>query len=268
MNSHRPVVAGIFQARLGSSRLPGKVLMDICGKPLLWHVIHRVRAAKTIDKLIVATTESPTDEPLRDFLAQEGVTTVLGSENDVLDRFYQSARAHDVDVFVRITPDDPFKDPEVIDHAVNLLRTASPSVDYVANCSYDGSIPSTYPEGLDIEVMTMDCLARLWQGATRPSEREHVSPYLFAHPEKFKVLGFQCPENLAHLRWTIDYDQDMQFAREVYARLYERKPLFLMRDILELLQAEPELTAINTGITRYEGYKRSVRKERPEGVGE
>ena len=255
------MIAAIFQARMGSGRLPGKVLMDICGKPLIWHVLQRVRAARTPDAIIVATTDSPVDMPLRKFLEEEGVTIFIGSESDVLDRFYQAAKAHCADVVIRITPDDPFKDPEVIDRAVRLLQTVAPAVEYVANCSYDGSIPATYPEGLDVEVMTFACLGKLWQRANRASEREHVTPYLFSHPSEFRVLGFRYQEDLSHLRWTIDYEQDMTMAREIYRRLYPVNPLFLTNDILKVLRQEPELAHINVGIERCEGYKKSVRAE-------
>ena len=178
--SFNRMIAAIFQARLGSSRLPGKVLMDICGKPLLWHVIERVKAARTLDDIIVATTDMPEDAPLREFLEQQDVKVFVGSEADVLDRFYQAAKHYGAEVIVRITPDDPFKDPEVIDRAVRLLVEADPPVDYVSNCSYDGSIRVTYPEGIDVEVMTFDCLNKMWQRADRPSEREHLTPYLFS----------------------------------------------------------------------------------------
>ena len=235
--------------------------MDICGKPLIWHVLRRVRAARTPDAVIVATTDNPTDAPLRKFLEEDGVATFVGSESDVLDRFYQTAKAYGVDVVIRITPDDPFKDPEVIDRAVRLLRTVTPRIEYVANCSYDGSIPATYPEGLDVEVMTFACLEKLWERASQASEREHVTPYLFKHPDKFRVHGFRCKEDLSHLRWTIDYEQDMRFAREIYKRLYPVKPLFLTNDILRVLRQEPALEKINHGIERYEGYKKSVRAE-------
>ena len=255
------MIAAILQARLGSSRLEGKILMDICGKPLLAHVIERVKAARTLDRVIVATTTEPDDARLREFLKKQDVDVFLGQENDVVDRFYQAAKYFESDVIVRITPDDPFKDPAVIDRAVTLLRGADPPVDYVSNCSYDGSIPATFPEGIDIEVMTFDCLEKIWNGADKPSEREHLTPYIFRRPQEFRRLGFRHTEDLSALRWTIDYQQDMDFARQIYARLYPRKPLFLMEDILQLLEQEPELSRMNNGVDRYEGYARSVKAE-------
>ena len=256
------MIAAIVQARMGSSRLPGKVLMNIGDQPLLWHVIRRVRAAKSIDQIIVATTENTADAPLREFLDGLNIPTVCGSEIDVLDRFYQAAKQFKADVIVRITPDDPFKDPEIIDHAVQLITAATSAVDYVSNCSYDGSIPSTYPEGLDIEVLTFPCLEKMWKEAKLPSEREHLTPYLFNHADRFNILGFQHTTDLSDLRWTIDYEKDLAFAREVYKRLYPVNPLFLMNDILKLLKANPQLCQINAGVVRYEGYRRSVAAER------
>lgn len=255
------MIAAILQARMGSRRLAGKVLMETCGKPLLGHIIERVKAAKSIDEIIVATTASASDEPLRKYLTEQGIKMFVGSEDDVLDRYYRAARHFRADVIVRITADDPFKDPEIIDRAVTLLTTSQLSVDYVANCSYDGSIPATYPEGLDVEVMTADCLELIWTKALMPSDREHVTPYLFRHPEEFRIMGFRHSEDLSALRWTIDYEQDLTFAREIYKRLYPKKPLFLMNDILGILKAEPHLQNINAGTVRYEGYLRSVREE-------
>ena len=215
----------------------------------------------TIDEVIVATTEEPGDRPLRHYLKQLDVKTFLGSEDDVLDRVYQAAKHYKVDTIARITPDDPFKDPEIIDRAVTLLTEATPPVDYVANCSYDGSIPVSYPEGIDIEVMTFECLERMWNGANLKSERECLTPYAFRNQGEFRKLGFQHTEDLSHHRWTIDYEKDLEFARAVYGRLYPGNRLFLMGDVLDLLEAEPELSQINAGIERYEGYWRAVESD-------
>lgn len=256
------MIAAIVQARMGSTRLPGKVLADIVGHPLLSHVLDRVAAVPAIDRIVVATTASDADAPLRDFLQARRVEMVLGSEDDVLDRYYQAARACGADVIVRVTPDDPFKDPDVIGRAVRLLQEGAPSLDFVANCSYDGSIRATYPEGLDIEVFSFACLERMWTRATRPSEREHVTPYLFNHPDEFRVLGFEHDRDLSHLRWTIDYQRDLDFARAIYDRLYRRKPMFVMRDILAVLDAEPALAEMNKGVQYHEGYLRTVATEK------
>jgi len=186
----------------------------------------------------------------------------LGSENDVLDRFYQAAKLYGADVIIRITPDDPFKDPEIIDKAVRLLKETTPPVDYVSNCSYDGSILSTYPEGIDIEVLTFACLEKLWKEARLTSEREHLTPYLFKNKAAFKILGFRHGQDLSSHRWTIDYEKDLQLAREIYRRLYQKNPRFLMQDILNILEKEPHLKDLNAGTVRYEGYQRSLKTEK------
>lgn len=255
------MITAIFQVRYGSTRLQGKMLELIEGKPLIAHIIERVQAAKSLDQIVIATTSNPNNRPLLNYLETTRLPLFLGSEEDVLDRFYQAAKEFKASVIVRITPDDPFKDPEVIDRAVKLFQTANPRVDYVSNCSYDGSIRSSFPEGIDVEVLSFTCLEKMWREATRPSEREHLTPYLFAHPEKFQTLGFYHTENLSHLRWTIDYVKDLELAQEVYRELYPQKKIFLMQDILDLLDKRPELKTLNKGTPRYEGYKKSVVKE-------
>jgi spore coat polysaccharide biosynthesis protein SpsF len=260
VNIPRSAIVAIVQARLASTRLPGKLLMDLSGKPLLSRVLERVRAAGTIGRIVVATTTAPADEPLRSFLKDQGIELTTGSEEDVLDRFYQAARHVQAQIIVRITPDDPFKDPEIIDRAVAMLLK-DPALDYVSNTSCDGSVKATFPEGLDIEAFTMSCLERLWKSAAKPSEREHVTPYLFAHRDEFRSASFGNPEDISHLRWTIDYPQDFEMARQVYARLLKDKPIFLMNDILELLRREPSLASLNAGIKRNEGYERSRRRD-------
>jgi spore coat polysaccharide biosynthesis protein SpsF len=255
------MIAAILQARMGSTRLPGKVLADIEGHPLVWHIVQRVKASRRVDQVLVATSTHASDAPLKQYLDKQKIPVFLGSEQDVLDRYYQAARSCGASVIARVTCDDPFKDPYVIDQAIDLLLEAGTKTDYAANCSYDGSIAPTYPEGLDIEVMTFGCLEKLWQRAKLPSEREHVTPYLFKHPEDFKIRGFSYSKNLSHLRWTLDYDRDLEFARAIYKRLYARKPLFRMQDILDLLEQEPALKAINAGITRNEGYLKSLKED-------
>lgn len=249
-------VVAIIQARMASTRLPGKVLLDIQGKPLLEHVIDRVGAAKLIDSTVIATSSNERDEAIIQFAKSRGIAYYVGSEDDVLDRFYQTAKRFNVNIIVRITPDDPFKDPEVIDKVVSYYLSDIDSLDYVSN-----TIEPTYPEGLDVEVFSFQALEKAWREASKPSERGHVTPYMWNHPKFFRLANIENDENLSHLRWTIDAEEDLRFAREVYARLY-RGQVFLMKDILALLRAEPGLTKINQGITRNEGYVRSLEREK------
>ncbi len=250
------MVIAIVQARMGSTRLPGKVLIDIQGKPLLEHVIERLRDSRFIDQIIIATTGNEGDRAIIEFAQSNGLSYYVGSEDDVLDRFYQAAKKFCTDTIVRITPDDPFKDTEVIDKVIGYYLENKDKLDYVSN-----TIKPTYPEGLDVEVFSFEALEKVWQEARKASEREHVTPYIWNNPELFRLANVESDEDLSHLRWTIDYEEDLRFVREVYARLYHGQ-VFFMRDILALLRAEPELAQINQGVVRNEGYLKSLERER------
>lgn len=254
INSIKPRVIAIIQARTGSTRLPGKILADIAGKPLLVHVVNRVQASKTIDDIVIATTTCMEDTPVRELAFALGVKIYSGNAEDVLDRFYQAARQFSADIVVRITSDDPFKDPEVIDKITSYLITHN-ELDYVSN-----TIEPTYPEGLDVEAFRFRVLERAWQEARLPSEREHVTPYIWKNPNKFKIENIKNSIDYSHLRWTIDYYEDLCFAREIYNRLND-KNVFLMQDILGVIQTELDLIRINSNIERNLGYKLSIRKD-------
>ncbi len=247
-------IVGIIQARMGSSRLVGKTLIKIAGRPLLGHVIDRVRASHRISDIVVATTLAEEDKAIVDFARANTVFSYEGSGNDVLDRFYGAACLRDAEIIVRITADDPFKDPAVIDLVVDAFL-AEPSVDYASN-----TLEPTFPEGLDVEVFTMSALETAWKQAELASEREHVTPYLWKHPERFRLRSVRNTVDLSRLRWTLDYEEDLQFTSEVYARLY-RGQVFGMQSILSLLEREPNLAAINTGIVRNAAYLSMVNKE-------
>ena len=250
------MIAAIIQVRTGSTRLPGKILIDIAGKPLLEHIVDRVRLSRLIDRIIIATTTNGRDQVILEMAQTWGIESYAGSEEDVLDRFYQTAKLYGAETIVRITPDDPFKDPEVIDKVISYYLGHKDNLDYVSN-----TLKPTYPEGLDVEVFSFDALEKAWKEAKRPSEREHVTPYIWNHPEIFRLANVENDEDLSHLRWTLDYEEDLRFVREVYDRLYHGQ-VFLMKDVLALLRAEPELAQINQGITRNAGYLRSLEQER------
>ena len=250
------MIVAIVQARTGSTRLPNKILEDISGKPLLEHVLDRVQLSRLIDRIIIATTTEEKDHVILEMGQSWGIDNYTGSEEDVLDRFYQAAKIYGAETVVRITPDDPFKDPEVIDRVIGYYLEHKDNLDYVSN-----TIKATYPEGLDVEVFSFDALERAWQEAEKPSEREHVTPYICNHPELFRLANVENDEDLSHLRWTLDTEADLRFTREVYARLYHGQ-VFLMKDILTLLRAEPELAQINQGTPRNAGYLESLEQER------
>jgi spore coat polysaccharide biosynthesis protein SpsF len=239
---------------MGSSRLPGKTLASISGQPLLGHIIDRVRACTLIDSVMVATTTLEEDSVLAKFAVSKGASVYRGSSHDVLDRYYQAALQAGAACVVRITADDPFKDPDVIACIVSALK-AEQAVDYSSN-----TLDPTYPEGLDAEAFTFFALQRTWREAHLSSEREHVTPYIWSHPELFRITQVRHDRDLSHMRWTLDYPEDLQFTREVYSRLYSGQ-VFRMGEILTLLEKEPRLSQINTGFVRNAGYKKSIQAE-------
>jgi len=245
----------IIQARTGSTRLPGEVLEQIEGKPMIWHVDERVKHAKNVDKIVLATTDSPKDDQLASLATSSGVECFRGSENDVLDRYYQAAKKYNADVVVRITGDCPVADPEIIDSVVDFFTK---NTYYYVSTAYP---KATYPDGLDAEVFTFSALEKAWKEASLGSEREHATPYIWKHTELFKVKSFENKEDLSFMRWTVDEEKDLKFIREVYKRLYSSQKIFLMQDILDLIKKEPALMDINQGITRNEGYSKSLKND-------
>lgn len=244
---------------MGSSRLPRKTLADLSGKPLLQRVIERVQRAGSIDSLVLATTTEPEDGELVEMAERLNVVSYRGSPNDVLDRFHGAALANQADIIVRLTADDPFKDPDLIEDVVGALTEAD-NADYASN-----SLRPTYPEGLDVEVFTFNALDTAWREATLLSEREHVTPYIWARPERFRLLSVENESDLSHLRWTVDYAEDLEFARRVYQRLGPGDA-FGWKEVLEAVRKEPDLAASSPS-QRNEGYYASVQSEASETGG-
>jgi len=249
-------VAAIIQARVGSTRLPRKVLKKIVGKPMLWHVIERVKKARLIDEVVLATTTKKEDKVLLELAKRSGTKSYAGSEEDVLDRYFQAATRFGADSVVRVTSDCPLIDPEVVDKVVRYFFDGG--FDYVSN-----TVKLSYPDGLDVEVLSFRVLKEAWDKARLSSEREHVTSYLKNHPEIFKIGSVENEEDLSHMRWTVDEERDLKFVREVYKRLYREGEVFYMRDVLDLLRKHPKLMEINKGIARDEGYLKSSREDRP-----
>jgi spore coat polysaccharide biosynthesis protein SpsF len=251
------MILAIIQARMGSSRLPGKVLLDLAGRPVLWHAVSRVRKARLVDQVLVATTDQAADEPIRRFCAERGIACFDGSEQDVLDRFVQAARfagAGAADGIVRITADCPLIDPAVIDQVVTLYLESG--VDYVSNVQ-----PPTFPDGLDVEVFRFSALLTAWREAKLQSEREHVTPYLRNHPEQFAARNLTHDNDLSALRWTLDEPADYELLRRVVNALEQRNPGFRLADVLQLLAEHPEWQDLNRDFARNEGYTKSLRQE-------
>ena len=252
------MIATIIQARMGSTRLPGKVLKDISDHPMVWHVINRVRQAKRLDEVVVATSDGASDDTVAAFCEQEGIPCFRGSENDVLDRYYRAASWIGADTIVRITADCPLIDPVVLDEVVATYLDGG--CDYASN-----TIERTYPDGLDTEVFSFEVLEKTWRGASLMSEREHVTPYIWRNGELFKLGQVTQEVDLSDLRWTVDEPEDLEFVRKVYEHLYQPGQVFLMEDIVKLLERHPELLEINRGFETNEGYLRSLWEDRVVG---
>lgn len=242
-------VNAIIQARCGSTRFPNKVFALIDGKPLLWHVVKRLKYATKIDDIIVATTVSEKDDKIEEWCKENNVHCFRGSEENVLNRYYSASEAFPSDYVVRITADDPFKEPKVIDAVITKL--IEEGYDHVTN-----NLPPSFPEGLDCEAFKKSALDRSEKEAETAFEREHVTQYIYHHPEIFKIGNVSNPENISYLRWTVDKDVDFEMVKAVYAhRNPANKGILLMDEILDILKANPEIEKINSEVERSAMYK-------------
>ena len=251
---HSLRAVAIIQARMSSTRLPGKVLADICGQPLIQRIIDRLRATPGIDLVVVATTTEPSDDVIANWCVAHSLPVFRGSIEDVLDRFWQCAQRYKAEFIVRVTADDPLKDPEIIQHALALCASA-PEIDYASN-----TLQPTYPEGLDIEVVRYSALEKAANEATLPSEREHVLPYIWKNPDRFELRSFSMKPDLSHWRWTVDKPADLEMVRSIFTQ-FSDQPLVGYREVISWLHDHPEILQINSGTIRNEGYFKTLAKE-------
>lgn len=242
------MITAIIQARMGSSRLPGKVLSWFSDNSLIGHIIERLSFSRSISKIVVATTDSAEDNPLVDWLEKQKIDFFRGSESDVLNRYYEAAKAFNATHIARITADDPFKDPEIIDSVAKLYFDKD--LDFANNNN-----PPSFAEGLDTEIFSNKALALAEMEAKDPFEREHVTQHFYRNPLKFKQATLVSPENFSHLRWTVDTTEDLNMAKTVYEMLYKPGKIFLAKDILELIEKHPEIPLINQLVKRSDMYK-------------
>lgn len=244
-------VIAIIQARMGSERLPKKVLLPLAGKTVLEHVVMRSQFSSRVNKVVVATTVAEEDLKIVRLCAEKKISVYVGSEEDVLDRYYQAGRLFLADHIVRVTADCPAIDPGIIDRTIiHHLRTHS---DYTSN-----TLSETFPDGQDVEVFTMAALTHAWKEALLASQREHVTPYMKDHPKLFKVETVLHKENLGKMRWTLDHVEDYHFLRGIFKALYKKKKIFGMREIVDFLKGHPEMEKINRHIKRNAGYQKSL----------
>jgi spore coat polysaccharide biosynthesis protein SpsF len=249
-------VIGIIQARMGSTRFPRKIFEVICGSTLLEHYYNRVEFSKQIHKIIIATTTNPLDDEIYDFCISKNISVYRGSENNVIKRFYDCAKSENADIVVRLTPDDPFVDPDVIDKAVQILLKNLENIDFVTN-----HFKPTYPEGLDIEVYPIETLGWINKRTDKKYQKEHVFPYIQEHTEEVRTINFQQEQDYSYLRWTIDYPVDLLMVKAIYYRLYKQGKIFKQQDIINLIKENPSISMINSLIKRKEGVNKSIEME-------
>ena len=238
----------IIQARMDSRRLPGKVMKEIEGKPLLFYVIKQTLASKLIDDVIIATSTSPKDKIIADYCKANKINCYRGSHNDVLDRFYKTAKKFKCNPIIRISADSPLIDPKIIDKVLN--KFLNNSFDYVSNNIEKNDhvwkdSPCNYPIGTVVEIATFKALKLSWKKAKESFEREHVFPFIQSHPEIFKISNVKSRNNYSHIRITVDKKQDLKFVQEIYARLSNNKNVITINDLNQIVSKEPSLLKIN-----------------------
>jgi spore coat polysaccharide biosynthesis protein SpsF len=258
--SFSPRVVAIIQARRASSRLPDKILLNIGGQPMLVRVVERAMRAGLLEAVVVATTTDPTDDAVQELCEARGYLCYRGSSLDVLDRYYQAASRFQAAIIVRLTADCPLIDPALIDEAVSAFTGAYPKDRQSVEFPYDfvaNRLPPpwgrTYPIGLDIEVCSFAGLELAWKEADQPHQREHVMPFFYEQPQRFRIHLLNYHMDYGSLRWTVDTPEDLELLRIIYARFEDRDD-FSWLEVLELFQREPDLASINSRV-RHKDYR-------------
>lgn len=239
------LICAIVQARIGSTRLPGKIFKELEGKPILWHVVNRLSHSRKIKNIIVATTVLPEDDLTEEFCEENKIDCFRGSSEDVLARYYQAAIDYEVDTIVRVTSDCPIIDPIIIDKMVDkyLHLKKNKPVDYLSN-----TIKRTFPRGLDAEIFSFDALAEAFRYANEKYEREHVTPYIYQHPDIFNIVNYENNSDYSFHRWTVDTAEDYELIKQIYRNLYKPNELFYFKEVLELFERDPKLIKINQNV--------------------
>lgn len=250
-------VVAIIQARMGSTRLPGKVLKEIEGKPMLWHIVNRVKSSHYISQVVVATSTDNSDNNIVDFCKKYNINLYRGSLNDVLERFYYASKIYSAKIIIRITADCPLIDPAIIDKAI--LKYRKGNFDYFAIATGAGVAKmkiKRYPDGLDCEIFSSKALDMAYQQAKTSDEREHVTMFMWKNPNIFKIGHLFSSKDYSKLRFTVDHTSDLKFVRWIYGKLYSIKPLFKLTDIINLIKLNPNILKINEHNIGKEGYEK------------
>lgn len=256
LKTHNPTMIGcIVQARIGSTRFPGKILKSVDNnETVLSFGIKQLKSSKYIDEIVVATTTLPEDDIVIDYVEKLNVKSFRGSSKNVLDRYYQCAKKFSFPTIVRITSDCPLIDPKIVDKVISYYLENEDRIDYVSNVHP----VTTFPDGTDVEVFSFKALEQAWSEAKMPSEREHVTPYIY-NSNKFRLGTFDNSKNLSNFRWTVDHDVDLELICEL-VHMIPNRPI-LMENILDLFSNKPDLQKINQGISNKEGYLISLKED-------
>ncbi|WP_188203983.1 cytidylyltransferase domain-containing protein [Desemzia incerta] len=239
----------IVQARMGSTRLPGKVLMRIEGQTVLKHVISRIRRSKEVDDIVIATTILPDDDKIVEEAKKLKVNYFRGSEEDVLARYYHAAKENQAEIVVRITSDCPLIDSKVIDEMIEKFKVlfSTDDVDYLSN-----TLERTYPRGLDLEIVPFRRIEEAFRNANKPYQREHVTPYFYENSDKFKLVNFSNSKDYSNYRWTLDTQEDLELITELYRHMYRGQHDFYLQGIVKVLEKNNELIGINSEVKQKE----------------
>lgn len=246
----------MIQARCGSTRLPNKVLKDLCGKPQLQRVIERVQKSREVDEVLVITSIDKANLPILKLCSELGVRVGVGSEDDVLDRYFQTAKLLKPEYIIRITGDCPCFDAELLDQAIDEMK---PDSDYM------GMMSESFADGLDLEIMKFEALEKAWREANHSFEREHVTQYIIRHPESFKLQNFESPIGyFGNHRWTVDEQEDFELVKHIYEYFIDelKTEIFGYKDILEYLNTNPKIKQLNEKYTRNEGLTKSINEDK------
>lgn len=251
MNNKKTKVTIMVQARTGSERFPKKILKKIEKKPMIWHVINRLQDVKGINNIILVTTKKKEDSKLEKSIQEFNVEVFRGESENVLKRFYDCAILHSSDIIIRITGDCPLIDPKIINEMLKkFLRN---DYDYITN-----TLPPTFPDGLDVEIMSFNVLKKIFKNAKKKSELEHVTSYIRNHQKKFKIYNFKNKKDYSNLRWTVDEINDLQMIQKIY-KIMSPELKFTTNTVLKILKENPQIEKINEGIKRNEGYVKSLK---------
>lgn len=247
------MIAAIIQARISSTRLPGKIMMETCGKTMLEHMILRIKQSKKLDEIIVATSINKLDDIIEEWCKKNNIKCFRGPENDVLKRYKLAKDFFNVDIVVRIGADSPLMDPKIIDDVVELFE--SNNYDYVTNLFPVSG--RTFPDGVNVEVFSSETLDEVDKNAKKPSDREHVTFYLWMQPERFKIFRYDYPEDLSKFRFNLDYIEDYCLIRSIFESLYPKNNFFTLEDTISWLKQNPKILEFNNMIESNLGWQKS-----------